>query len=45
MDVILNGIQKEKQLKRLGEQEVIQKVILKKLENVEHANRNWLDEV
>ena len=31
----------EKQVKRNGMQEVI----LKKLENVESANRNWLDEV
>jgi hypothetical protein len=32
---------KEKQLKRFG----AQKVILKKLENVESANRSWFDEV
>jgi hypothetical protein len=32
---------KEKQLKRLGGQ----KVILKKLENVENANRSWFEEV
>ena len=31
----------EKQLKRIG----IQKVILKKLENVESANRSWFEEV
>ena len=32
---------KEKQLKRFGRQHVV----LKKLENVESANRNWFDEV
>ena len=31
----------EKKLKRFGDQ----KVILKKLENVENANRSWLEEV
>ena len=32
---------KKQQLKRFGGQ----KVILKRLENVENANRNWLEEV
>ena len=36
---------KEQRLKRFGRQKVIQNVILKRLENVENANRNWFDEV
>ena len=32
---------KEKRLKRFGGQQVV----LKRLENVENANRNWLEEV
>jgi hypothetical protein len=37
----MNGISKKKQLKRFGGHDVI----LKKLENVESANRSWFEEV
>ena len=36
---------KEQKLKRFGEQNLIQTVILKRLENVENANQSWLKEV
>ncbi|PKC50115.1 hypothetical protein RhiirA1_487363, partial [Rhizophagus irregularis] len=35
---------KKQQLKRRGESGFVQIVVLKKLENVENANHNWLEE-
>ncbi|GBC47190.2 kinase-like domain-containing protein [Rhizophagus irregularis DAOM 181602=DAOM 197198] len=35
---------KEQRLNRIGESGLIQTVVLKKLENVENANRSWLEE-
>ncbi|PKC56235.1 hypothetical protein RhiirA1_474292, partial [Rhizophagus irregularis] len=36
---------KEQQFKRLGEAELVQNVVLKRLENVENANQSWFEEV
>ena len=36
---------KEKQLTRIGKTGLVQRVILKRLENVENANQSWLEEV
>ena len=36
---------KEKRLKRLEMHGLVQGIVLKKLENVENATKNWLEEV